>query len=257
MWPFFQTRRKQQEAQASQKPRRESQGNESKVGRRPMSMPQLIEQIGNVEDLRNNDAALKFWLPEVAYRAVEDISELNDETMSSMLRRFLLAHCYGLYPFYLIEQAHPGVFRKESRFDAWRDGGVYFCRQPIDDEGELRRPKPRHRVTTYWVPELGKNIQPIKLWIPARLKKDLGLLAEHVGLRTSEYVREVMISRLLGYGTLPMRPEAFKVAATPESKIWETQDDVEQLLRQRASMEDNFLLHGGEIRSFEEDDENI
>jgi hypothetical protein len=41
-------------------------------------------------------------------------------------------------------------------------------------------PEGKKRVNTYWVIELGKNVAPIKVWIPIRMKTDLQTLAEHV-----------------------------------------------------------------------------
>lgn len=51
----------------------------------------------------------------------------------------------------------------------------------------------------------------IKLWLPKRLRDDLQVLADHTGIRLSQYVREIVISRLLGHGTLPKRPEMLTV----------------------------------------------
>ena len=39
-----------------------------------------------------------------------------------------------------------------------------------------------------------------------RARDDLQILADHVELTLCNYLREIIISRLLGHGTLPMRP---------------------------------------------------
>jgi hypothetical protein len=75
------------------------------------------------------------------------------------------------------------------------------------------------------VPELGKNIVPIKIWIPKRLRDDLQTLANHADVKISQYVREIIISRILGYGMVPMRPEIFNVIATPDAEKWCESDD--------------------------------
>ena len=86
-------------------------------------------------------------------------------------------------------------------------------------------PPGKKKSWTYWVPELGKNIVPIKIWIPKRLRDDLQTLADHAEVKISQYVREIIISRLLGHGMVPLRPEMFKAIATPEADQWCTSEE--------------------------------
>ena len=85
-------------------------------------------------------------------------------------------------------------------------------------------------METYWVPELGKNVVPVKVWVPSRIRNDLQTLATHVGLNLSQYVREIVISRLLGHGTLPLRPEMLQAMPSPAAQDW--CDDKEVPMRQ-------------------------
>lgn len=71
------------------------------------------------------------------------------------------------------------------------------------------------------MPELGKNIAPIKVWIAERLKRDLTILADHADILLSRFVREVVVGAVLGRGTLPERPELRAVTATPACEAWE------------------------------------
>ncbi len=174
--------------------------------RRPLSLEKLVEGIGGCEDLADNDVALKFWLPEPGMQALKELADICDQNMSRMLREFLLTHCYGVYAIEWLRELHPRLFRDASRI-----------RFSVKSE-EL--PPGKVRIHTYWVPELGKNIAPMKIWIPARLKEDLGILAEHAELTVSNYVREIVISRFLGHGTLPMRPKMLDVKADAVAEDW-------------------------------------
>lgn len=80
---------------------------------------------------------------------------------------------------------------------------------------EKKQPKGKKRIDTYWVPELGKNVAPMKVWIPKCMKADLQTLGEHAGLTLCNYVREILISRLLGHGMLPQRTTMLKASPTP------------------------------------------
>ncbi|GIK24622.1 MAG: hypothetical protein BroJett006_08680 [Betaproteobacteria bacterium] len=187
------------------------QGNEEDLRqrRRVLKFPQLIEGMGDFGDLRHHDTALKFWLPEPAEQALNELADYYEESMSEMLRQFFAMHCYGVYAFIAMNEAMPDLF-SDTR------GGVRFSEGGRDAEPPLGK----KRVDTYWVPELGKNVAPIKVWIPGRIRGDLQILADHVGIKLSQYVREIVISRLLGHGTLPMRPEMLTAIPSPSAEDW-------------------------------------
>jgi hypothetical protein len=194
MWSFF--KRQQIENQTTVAEQR----------RRPLAFSEIIAGMGDFSDLANHDAALKFWLPEAVEHALHEMNERSNLSASEFLRQFFAVHCYGLYAFYQMTDRIPGLFKEQS--------GIKFS--IAADEP----PKGKKRIDTYWVPELGKNVAPIKVWIPKRMKADLQTLAEHVELTPSNYVREILISRLLGHGMLPQRTTMFKAFPTPAADDW-------------------------------------
>ena len=189
MWPFFREKRRPETVPSADAPRR-----------RPLRFAALLADMGDLSDLAENDTAVKFWLPEAVVEALEELRERDGISMSHMLRQYLIAHCYGLYAVRVMLEANPRLYKGREA-----DSEVRFSRAP---------PEGQKRVDTYFVPELGKNVAPFKLWIPRRLRDDLQLLADHVGLKLSQYLREIVISRLLGHGTLPMRPEMLQASPT-------------------------------------------
>lgn len=190
MWSFFKQKKDEQQA-INNKPNK------------PMEFAELVSSMGDLSDLAIHDAALKFWAPEPAEKALVEICNRNGESLSASLRQFFILHCYGLYAYHTIQDLIPG-----------------FCKK---NHGEIKysiKPETKKRIATYWVVELGKNVAPIKVWVPKRVKNDLTTLATHVGLTTSNYVREIVISRLLGHGMLPKRPEIFSANPLPDAEIW-------------------------------------
>lgn len=195
-----------------------------------MRFAQLLDGMGDFRDLRRHDKALKFWLPEPAFEALDDLSRRNGDSMSEALRQFFAAHCYGIYAYQLMLDAIPDLF-KESR--------IMFSRAL-----ESREHGPK-RDPTYWVPELGKNVEPIKVWVPSRMAAELQALSDHVGIKRSQYIREIVISRLLGHGTLPMRPEMLKAEPLPAIEDWCEDRDVPM---RQVSEDEYFRSRHGEIR---------
>lgn len=206
MWPLF-----SKKSSASEKPEA-AHDEKGSIGlstggdtrRRPVVFEDMLKGMGDLGDLRNHDTAIKFWLPEPADEALREYAKYSGTGFSEMLREFFGVHCYGIYAMTLLRSpqddgfdALPAVFRR-------RDG----------DGGR------KVRKTTYWVPELGKNVAPVKIWVAKRLRDDLQALADHVKIPLSQYLREIAISRLLGHGMLPKRPEMLEAAPLPSADDW-------------------------------------
>ena len=201
MWPFI----KDKKAIASM-------NSEAKLTPRPMSFKEIIATMGDYSDLANRDATIQFWLPEPAEVALKELCAIDGNSMNEALKQFLVVHCYGVYAFTVMKKTHPDLFKdvqvlenSNVSFSPKREDLPKFSRKrdiEDDDEGGHRK-----RETSYWVCELGKNIAPVKIFISKRLRDDLKILADHVDIKLSQYLREIVISRLLGHGTLPVRPE--------------------------------------------------
>jgi hypothetical protein len=145
-------------------------------------------------------------LPEPALEALRELCSLNGESLNETLRQFFAHHCYGIYAFQVMVEKYPKLFKDPS--------SAMFSRSMLE------APPGKKRICTYWVPELGKNVMAIKVWIPTRMRNDLQALADHVELNLSQYVREIVISRLLGHGTLPYRPEMLRAVPLPAANDW-------------------------------------
>jgi predicted DNA-binding protein len=173
-----------------------------------MQFEQFIEGMGSFDHFDQQDRALKFWLPEPAREALEDLAKRQGQSMSELLRQFLFQHCYGVYAYVLMmdKRAERGT----------GDPGLKFSR--------AYRPK---KDPTYWVPELGKNVTSLKIWMSNQMHADLEQLAQHSHITLSQYVREIVISRLLGHGTLPKRPEMLEAVPLPWAENWEAGQDVQ------------------------------
>lgn len=182
---------------------------------RPMKFSQIVQGMGDFRDLSTHDSALKFWLPEPALEALRELCAINGDSLSETLRQFFAHHCYGIYAFQLMNKKLPGLFKDLD------DSDVCFSRTRASDD-----PPGKKRAYTYWVPELGKNVKPIKVWVPLRLRNDLQLLADHVELNLSQYTREIVIARILGHGTLPYRPEMLAAAPLSAAQDWCDGEDV-------------------------------
>ena len=236
MWPFFR--------KAEQKRDKIPNPFFAKASPKTMQFPDLIEGLGKLSELGTHDVAFKFWLPEAVFEALVDVAYRNDDSVSQSLRQFFVLHCYGLYAYICIQDKHPEIFR-DMDIRAMRYSVAEPPARPAPasaenpsseamarEAPEMARLKPRAparqkvRDPVYWVPDLGKNVWPVKVWIAKRLRDDLQSLADHAGMPVSQYAREIVISRLLGHGTLPKRPKMLEAAPLPSAEAWGRDEDV-------------------------------
>jgi len=195
MWFFFRRWREQQQVQVQDQTKTVTSPKP-----RPLSFQQIARGFGSFDDFQTHNTALKFWLPEPADQALKEFCDIADQSISEWLRQFFVVYAYGLLALTVLNERCPGFFRTQR--------GIQFSLAAPEE------PPGKKRVTTYWVPELGKNIVPIKVWIPARMKSDLQILADHAEIPLSQLAREIVISRLLGHGTLPARAELTRAEPT-------------------------------------------
>jgi len=138
----------------------------------------------------NNDITLKFWLPEVMDTILEEMCIFTNTTRSDLIRQTLFTYLYGRYD--LMSMIEKGDMR-------------FALSSPVQySVTSLKENRTR---------ELGKNTQDIKVSIPGQMKSDLQSLADTTKITLSHFIREILISNLLGHSYLPEREElqAFKI----------------------------------------------
>ena len=133
----------------------------------------------NYEELDECDVALKFWMPESVEQKIGEMCSVQKTCASDMVRQILFIHLYGRYDLFgLIE-------RKCSTFMLCRPV-MYSCTAPVVDPDAPPVP-------------VEKSIADFKVWIPARMKADIQVLAQKAGKKPSLYVREVIVTHLFGH----------------------------------------------------------
>ncbi len=150
----------------------------------PLELRQVIERE-DIEKLHDNDDQLRFWLPEECKLALDEVLQCNHSTGARYLRELFVVYLYGEHELQRM--------RRHST-------GLYYTPPPVSDAGGNESSIRYSRVATVdTVPGLGKNIIPVKLFLPNKIKIDLQKLAEKAGIPLSTFVREILISHLLGH----------------------------------------------------------
>jgi hypothetical protein len=163
--------------------------------------------------LTGRDEALKVWLPQIVWDALQRCAKHMDVDATEYTRRRLARYLWGDRVLaHLMEQV-------AADNDATRRNGIRFSRSFKLEMTE------RERSRIYRAPELGTNAVAAKFWISKRMHADLTHLCEQAGdLAPSKLAREILAGDLLGRATLPERLGLLNAPA--HGSAWESGDTV-------------------------------
>ena len=148
----------------------------------------IYEGDRGITDLYTNNAELRVWIPEPLNVAMKEATVYLQETLSTYLRQLLAVYLYGVHELLCMSENETGIFHPEPPPEP-RDYDVVFSRARAVD----------------YIPGLGKNIVPLKLFLHEKIKADLNVLADKAGLPLSQFVREILVSHFLGHTVWPER----------------------------------------------------
>ena len=140
-------------------------------------------------DLTRNNAELRVWLPGEGKQALDEVAEKLGVVRSKYLREFFVTYLYGLHELLRMQAAEYGLYYVPPPPPP----------SPPSPPGE-RSPEVMYSRarTEECIPGLGKNIVPLKLYLPQRLKDDLQGLADKAGVPLSQFAREALVSHFFG-----------------------------------------------------------
>jgi hypothetical protein len=169
--------------------------------RRPVSVSQLSELVPerNYTGLNIQDQELRLWVSEPVKRGLEEVSKRANLSMTAYLIEFFAIYLYGYHEVLRMREMNTGLY--EPR------------RMQLNEEGlgdELE-------------PNLGKNIFPLKSFVPLKLKSDLSKLAAKDDLTLGEFARALIIAHLFGQTYAPRRKASSKNNFEARANKWEAE----------------------------------
>ena len=168
---------------------------EPENGEPRVKLNKLYEGDRGIDDLADNEAVFRLWLPVPLKTAMgESMAEMG-VTTAKYLREFFVVYLYG---------AHELLRMKADKT------GLYYEPPPVPRSENIPEPISQRimfsrAATVDCIPGLGKNIVATKIHVPQKIKADLELLANRVGVPLSRYTRELLVSHFLGHTIWPAR----------------------------------------------------
>ena len=96
--------------------------------------------------------------------------------------------------------------------------------------------------TVEFIPGLGKNIVPLKLYLHEKMKADLQVMANTSGIALSQFVREILVSHFLGHTVWPERKKLITKEQEALANSWEAGDIAVEFIRSPSPEEEAALL---------------
>lgn len=176
-----------------------------------MARPELL-------DLRANSAQMRVWLPEHTRLVMDRVVRVVDATLSEYLREFFVVYLYGINTLIEMKQTKTGLYYElppvpESSINEGL--GISFSRM---------------RSVEY-IPELGKNIKAIKIFLNAQIKADLQKLANKASMPLSQFVREILVSHFSGHTVWSERIKLISVEQEALANSWEAGDVLDEFIK--------------------------
>jgi hypothetical protein len=147
-----------------------------------------------LKELSENTAVLRVWLPEAGRTALDEITERTGMVAAKYFREFFVIYLYGMHELLKMQATSEGLYyvpppKPPADNHSGNDlsDNIRYSRAP----------------TVECLPGLGKNIIPLKVFLPARIKDDLQGLADRVGIPLSQFTREVLVSHCFGHTFFP------------------------------------------------------
>ena len=157
--------------------------------------------------LNQQDAQLRVWLPDSAKQALEELCEINEMSMTAYLTEYFSSYLFGQHEVMRMRASRSGLYEPEPerRYCAMTPLGG---EQDGDDEPET-------------LPDLGKNIFAVKIWVPEKIKDGLRSQAHRSQVPLGEFSRSLICAHLFGchYWPTTLQMSMFKV--NPSASKWE------------------------------------
>lgn len=140
----------------------------------------------NYGGLNVQDEQLRIWLPDPAKIALMEICERLNMSITAYLTELFATYLYGVHEVMRMRDQQTGLYDTDDI--QLLDADPYADRQPEDDCPAFDEP----------VPEMGKNIFALKIFLPARLKTGLQHRADKANAPLGKFARAMICAHLFG-----------------------------------------------------------
>lgn len=139
--------------------------------------------------LQCQDVQLRLWLPDQARIGLEEVCLRLGVSMTVYLTEFFAAYLFGVHEMLRMRDNGSGLYAEnDANMEEDSDDYGASCDREEEDEPEFDDP----------VPEMGKNIFALKIFLPGIIKAGLQRRANVAGVPLGRFVRAMICAHLFG-----------------------------------------------------------
>ena len=157
--------------------------------RQAQSQP-LSEGLIDARDytgLNHQDCQIRLWLPDQARIGLEEVCARTSQSMTAYLTEFFASYLFGVHELMRMRDAGTGLYADDESKRESEDDTPDFL---FEDEAGPDFDDP--------VPEMGKNIFALKIFLPAMIKAGLQQRANIATVPLGRFVRAMICAHLFG-----------------------------------------------------------
>jgi len=163
-----------------------------------------------LDQLYIHNAILRIWLPEPADLVMRQCTDELGVTTSKYLREFFVEYLYGKHELLRMKAERTGLYFEPLKIA-----------EPDDYVSGLKFSK---RARSEFIPEFGKNTAQLKLDLNEKIKADLQAQADKAGVPLGHFVREILISHLMGHTIWAERKPLWTAVEKQAADDWTNSD---------------------------------
>lgn len=145
----------------------------------------------NYAGLNVQDQQLRIWLPDPAKIALMEICERLGLSLTAYLTELFATYLYGVHEVMRMRDHQNGLYDPQD---------LQFSDADLSDDGDAEDDGPAFDEP---VPEMGKNIFALKIFLPAKLKTGLQQRAEKAQVPLGRFARAMICAHLFGRNVGP------------------------------------------------------
>jgi hypothetical protein len=140
----------------------------------------------NYAGLNHQDEQLRIWLPDPAKTALMEICERLNMSVTAYLTELFATYLYGVHEVMRMRDLQCGLYDTDD---------IQFLTADQLQSEELEDDGPAFDEP---VPEMGKNIFALKIFLPAKLKTGLQHRADRANAPLGKFARAMICAHLFG-----------------------------------------------------------
>lgn len=144
--------------------------------------------------LNRQEAQLRLWLPDQARQALSEVCDRSGISMTAYLTEYFATYLFGIHELLKMREFKQGLYEPRPV----RKG----CAMGVPREEE--DPEVLNAALDDPVPEMGKNIFALKIFVPSMVKDGMQLRADKAGVPLGKFARAMICAHLFGRDIGPL-----------------------------------------------------